>query len=191
MRRADLKNQRRAAGFTLFEMVISIIAIVILYMVAEQRLNELPAAAERANFYAVLEQLKTGVRFSMLDTLTTSGTGEVNALAEQNPMSLLLETPSNYRGEMFVVTDNVPYRNSWYFETSTNELVYVVGGSSVPDVVVHIGGIPTMLGQIRFRIGNRYSQDANRQGQTWEGVSLAQVYDYTWRQREEMPIELN
>lgn len=187
-------------------MVVSIIVIVILYMVAEQRLNQLPAAAERANFYGVLEQIKTGVNFEMVNRLASGRHGEIRELEGSNPMLFLIEAPSNYRGELALVTDAVERRNAWYFESSTGELVYVVGGASIPDVWVTIGGTPVNLGQIRLKLANYYS-NANdpvnasqapvsgrapeHAGGNWEGLVLAPVYNYTWERRPEQPVELN
>lgn len=186
-------------------MVVSIIVIVILYMVAEQRLNELPAAAERANFYGVLEQIKTGVSFEMVTRLAAGRGSEIAALEGANPMRFLIEAPSNYQGELELVTDAVPRRNTWYYETSTGELVYVVGGASIPDVWVRIGGIPVNLGQIRLKLANYYSRpedpvnasqlpvsergEGATQGK-WEALVLAPVYEYEWSRRPEQPIEL-
>jgi len=206
VRRAKGNRSGRAAGFTLFEMVVSIIVIVILYMVAEQRLNELPAAAERANFYGVLEQIKTGVNFDMVNKLAAGRQSEIRALEGTNPMLLLIEAPSNYHGELKLVTDSVDRRNAWYFETSTGELVYVVGGASIPNVWVTLGGVPVNLGQIRLKLANYYSRAADpvnasqlplserapaHPGENWQGLVLAPVYAFTWERRPEQPVELN
>lgn len=197
----------RSRGFSLFEMVVVICAIVILYMVAEERLNELPGAAERANFYAVMEQIKTGVSFEMVNKLAAGGTGEIRALEGTNPMKLLIEGPSNYEGELARVTDAVERRNAWYFETDTGELVYVVGGASIPDVLVTIAGRPVNYGQIRFKIMNVYdeeeapqpsasalSRDSSRQPaqiKKWQALLLRPVNEFVWERRAEQPIPLN
>jgi hypothetical protein len=187
-------------------MVVTICSIVILYMIAEQRLNDLPAAAERASFFAVLEQIKSGVTFEMV-TRVAAGEGQrIRELEGTNPMDLLIEAPSNYRGELDRVTDAVDRRNAWYFETSTGELVYVVGGSSIPDVEVVIGGIPVHPGQIRLKIMNIYAAANENQGAAglvrgsqspaadqdrWEGLLLLPVREYSWERRPVQPVPLN
>lgn len=204
MRRGkDYSRRHRSRGFSLFEMVVVICSIVILYMVAEQRLNELPGAAERANFHAVLEQIKTGVNFEMVTRLAAGRGGEIQGLEGSNPIDFLIEAPSNYRGELERVTDDVELRNSWYFETSTGELVYVVGGASIDDVKVIIGGIPVNLGQIRLKLTNLYDpvegeddatsgsgrQDQNTRGTgNWQALILLPVREFTWERRPEQPI---
>lgn len=191
MSRARAGSRRKAnAGFTLFEMVVAICSIAILYMIAEQRINELPAAAERASFQGVLEQLKAGVTLAMVTGVADGRAGQRNGLAGSNPMHLMLETPSNYLGELPEVTDAVRRRNAWYFETATGQLVYVVGGGSIGDVLVQVAGRPVHLGQIRFRIEDLYSTGAggvvpgsrlpSGANASWQGVQLVPVYEFSW-----------
>lgn len=184
----------KAGGFTLFEMVVAICTIAILYMIAEQRINDLPAAAERASFQGVLEQIKTGVTLAMVSNMAKGSSGATQGLAGTNPMHYLLEGPSNYLGELDVVDDMVRRRNAWYFEKSTGDLVYVVGGNSIDDVVVTIAGVSVNLGQIRFRIENLYDNgqggvvhgsrypDAAALGR-WQGVQLVPVHEFSWESR--------
>lgn len=201
MRQArQVRGRNRAAGFTLFEMVVVICSIAILYMVAEERINELPAAAERANFLAVLEQVKTGVTLEMLGLLADDQSGAVQEMAGGNPMSWLLEAPVNYLGEQDLVTDALRRRNAWYFETTSGQLVYLVGGNSIGDVQVIIATIPVYPGQIRFRIeslyddgrgGVVYGSDLGPQAErlTWEGVQLVPVHEFSWESRAVLQIQ--
>lgn len=192
-------GRKHNSGFTLFEMVVVICCIVILYRVAEQRLNELPAAAERASYYAILDQLKVSVNFEMYSKMARADFNGAKSLEGTNPMELLLETPSNYRGVLVEVTDsNVDSRASWYFESSSGELVYVVGGRSIDDVFVEIGKIPVNYGQIRLKISNMYSEpempdgdqvETNVTGQ-WEAVLLEPKWTYTWARREDIPAAI-
>lgn len=193
-------GSRTAGGFTLFEMVVVICSIAILYMVAEQRINELPAAAERANFLAVLEQVKTGTSLELFGRLASGQSGNVRAMAGSNPMDWLLDAPVNYLGEENVVSDALRRRNAWYFETVSGELVYVVGGSSIGDVRVLIATIPVFPGQIRFRVENVYDDGAGgvvygsdipqgREPSTWEGVQLVPVHEFSWEQRGELQVQ--
>lgn len=193
---------KKCRGFTLFEMVVVICSIVILYMVAEQRMNQLPAAAERASYFAILDQLKIAVNFEMYTRMARGDFTGIQGLEGTNPMALLLETPRNYRGELAVVTDrNIERRGSWYFETSTGELVYVVGGASIEDVVMDIGSIAVNYGQIRLRLANVYS-DRRQPGNVensghipadsprWEALLLQPKWEYTWLERQATPVPI-
>lgn len=172
-------------------MVVVICSIVILYMVAEQRMNELPAAAERANFFAVLEQIKTGMNLEMITRVTSGNSWNTNDMVGTNPMRFLLDQPRNYRGELEEVTDRNSTRRSWYFETSTGQLVYVVGGPSIEDVRVTIASIPVNLGQIRFRLENVFDEPGGEgNSRSWQGLQLQPVRPYEWERRQETPVEL-
>ena len=187
-------------------MVVVICSIVILYMVAEERLNELPGAAERANFYAVMEQIKTGVSFEMVNKLAAGQAGEIRSLEGTNPMKFLIEAPNNYEGELARVTDAVERRNAWYFESTTGELVYVVGGASIEDVLVTIAGVSVNLGQIRFKLTNVYDEEEasslsassvprglsrDSGAKKWQALLLQPVNEFVWERRPEQPIPLN
>ena len=188
-----IEQKQFSNGFTLFEMVVVICSIVILYMVAEQRLNELPAAAERASYFAVMDQLKIGVNFEMYTGIAKGEMTRVRGLEGSNPMDLMLEAPRNYRGVLQEVTDtNIERRSSWYFESGTGELVYVVGGASIDDVWVTYGNTEVNYGQIRLKIENVYrgsEDDASTPGQ-WEAVLLEPVRPFRWERREEEPVEI-
>ncbi len=194
---------KKNGGFTLFEMVVVICSIVILYMVAEERLNSLPAAAERANFFAIYEQIKTGVRFDMYSKLASGELSSLKMLEGTNPMEMLLEFPSNYFGELVEVTDtNINRRNSWYFETSTGELVYVVGGASIDDVWITFGNTEVNLGQIRLRLTNVYRDEIGNDEvlassvvgesleQSWQALLLQPVRPFRWNLQSEQPVEI-
>jgi competence protein ComGC len=187
-------SHAREKGFTLFEMVVVICSIVILYMVAVQRLDQIPAAAERAGFYGMLSQIRGAVQLEMMSSLASGRQNELIAMEGTNPMAFFLELPSNYRGELEEVTDRNVERGNWYFETSTGQLVYVVGGRSIADVEVTIGGIPVNYGQIRWRLENVYDERDQDQGDTarnrWQGLLLQEVYPFTWQSRPEAPIEI-
>ena len=182
------KMPRSSQGFTLFEMVVVICVIVILYMVAAQRLSELPAAAERASFYGTLGQIKAGVNFEMISKLTSQKSSELRNLSGANPMAFLLETPNNYRGEQEWVNDRNAQRGGWYYETSSGELVYVISGSSINDVFVELSGMMVNYGQIRLKLTNIYKGNGVGQQGNWQGLSLVEVMPFRWERRQDLPI---
>ncbi len=194
------RQKEKEHGFTLFEMVVTICVIVIVYMVAVQRLNEIPAAAERAGFYGMLSQIRAAVQLEMVSKLTAGRQHELLQLEGANPMNFFLEQPGNYQGELEEVTDRNVERANWYFETSTGQLVYVVGGRSITDVHVTIGGIPVNYGQIRWRLTNVYANDSGanpgaaedegRNRGSWQGLVLQEVYPFEWDRRPETPVNI-
>ena len=191
MRRGETKKRiEKSKGFTLFEVVLVMCLIVFLYMTAEQRINEMPAAAERAAFYGVVAQLKTGINLQMLAQVAGGRFDVLRAMEGSNPMNLMLETPSNYRGELPSLDVAALPRASWYFDQSRGELVYLVGEQSVPDVLVNAGAGPVNLGQIRLRIVGSYGRGAQRVGSqgSWEGLLLQPVLPFEWANRATLPV---
>lgn len=188
----------RQKGFTLFEMVVVICLIVMLYTLAQQRVSEMPAAAERASFHAVLAQLKAGVNLAMLGSLSRGDWGRLQSMEGANPMEFLLETPANYRGELEASMDlAVLPRASWYYVRSSGELLYLVGEANVPNVSVLIGGRPVNMGQLRLKVmrarggqNNRTLAAVGGQGASagrWQGLLLIPVMPYEWEGRLASP----
>lgn len=151
----------RAGGFSLFELVVFIICVAIIYAYAANRFAEFPAAAERANFTAVLTQMQSGVNLEFL-LGRASGTKGMEAFEGVNPMDLLLEPPSNYLGSFSGVDETTLPRRSWYFNSQDGELVYLVEASDNVYFVTNGSRIPT--GRLSFRLDTRYRYEDTRTG---------------------------
>lgn len=195
----------------MFELVVVICLIVLLYMIAEDRLNELPAAAERAGFYGVLAQVKTGMNIEMMSRISRGAAPGARELEGANPMDFLLEVPGRYRGEVESVDDPALRRASWYYDRSREELVYLVGEESIQDVTLTVAGVEVNAGVIRFRVVSAYgrensdsllAQAGERQGGlqalrdrevsgSWQGLLLLPVYPFEWEQRAETPVDIS
>lgn len=167
-------------------MVIVIFCISLLYVVAERRMNDLPAAAERASFYAVLEQIRSGVKLAMLSGVARQDVRSLQALEGSNPMRFALETPRNYRGEISGVNQARLVPRSWYFDTARGELLYVPGANSVDKVRLLTPGRESDTSVIRLRLSNVYAHDVGGQPVKWEGLLLRPVVDFVWEMEEEL-----
>ena len=147
-------NPRHSGGFSLFELVAFIIVSAIIYSVAVNRFSEFPAAAERANFQAVLTQVQTGVS---LETMLGLSTGSIRSMQDYiglNPMDLLLKPPSNYLGAFDALNVAETQRRSWYFDNRTRELVYLVNASENVFLLQNSIAVPT--DELRFGIVMTY-----------------------------------
>jgi type II secretory pathway pseudopilin PulG len=143
-------NPKKNKGFSLFELVAFIIVSAIIYSVAVNRFSDFPEAAERANFRAVVIQMQTGVS---LETMLGLSTGNIRAMQDYvglNPMDLLLKPPSNYLGAFAEFDENAQRRRSWYFDSRTKELVYLVNAAENVYLIQNSIAIPTA--EIRFGI---------------------------------------
>lgn len=146
----NLRLGSSAKGFSLFELVVFIISVAIIYAFAANRFADFPAQAERANFIAVTTQLQSSLNIELMTVLASGQRGMEEAFEGLNPMDLLLRPPANYLGEFYNVDSSSLDRRSWYFEESRDELVYLV--NDVGGVFYEVDGIRAPTEEIRFKV---------------------------------------
>lgn len=193
LRRAPLSS---SAGFSLFELVVFIVAVAIIYAYAANRFAEFPAQAERANFTAITTQLQSSLNLEVITVLASGRGGLIDVFEGINPMDLLLRPPSNYRGAYHQdATDSLP-RRSWYFDGVKQELVYLV--NDIDRASYQISGVLVPTEEIRFvvRVGQsetdvvsgldvtlaerRGSVSASNRKSRISGVVLDPVFPFIW-----------
>jgi general secretion pathway protein G len=185
---ASTGARRAQQGFSLFELVVYLLVASMLFATVMNRYREFPGEAERANFTAILAQLKAGVNLQMMDMIASSDWGRAAELEGSNPMDLMLEQPSNYVGAFAMVELAAMPRRVWYFDTTRGELVYLADNADNLYVTREDGSAPS--DNVRFRIN---SMRAEAEAETdaalsrWQGLTLLPVEPYTWRQ---VPLEL-
>ena len=189
---------RRNRGFSLFELVVFIISVAIIYAYAANRFAEFPAQAERASFIAVLTQLQTGINLELISAVTGGNRGAASALEGVNPMDLMLLPPSNYLGAYAMAPTEDFQRRSWYFDSSSNELVYLINDAGGVYISNNDRRVP--VDEIRFRVTADYGEvdlqsgldvkvasrsevipDENRRSRL-NGVILEPVVPFFWEQ---------
>lgn len=144
----------RQQGFSIFELVVFIIIIAIIYATAANRFSEFPEAAEKGNFQAVTMQIQAGVSMQLLADLTAGRGQNLRHYDGSNPMDLLLEAPSNYLGSFDIVDTSRLSRRSWYFDKPVGELVYLVNASD--NVFFLVDGVTIPTDEIRFKVVVQY-----------------------------------
>jgi len=197
LRHHTLPNYRKAKGFSLFELVVFIILVAIIYATAANRFADFPGQAERANFLAVTTQLQTAINLEMMIGLGTGRIRSAERMDGVNPMDLMLQPPSNYIGVFDLVDRERVQRRTWYFDRSRGELVYLVNDTT--GVYLVNNGIDVPTDEIRFRIMVEYGEEDMRSGLPVEiaendgsivppenrrtrlrGVLLRPVFPYKW-----------
>lgn len=173
----------RQTGFSLFELIVYMLISSIMFAAAFNRYQAYPAEAERANFTAILGQLKVGVNLKMIMAVTSGSGDERAALAGSNPMDLMLQTPGNYLGAFSSVDESELPRRSWYFDDTFGELVYLADRADNLYAVTPQGRISS--DRIRLHIVDIYTDSGERP--RWQGVSLEAVEPYEWLSQ---PLEL-
>ncbi|MFM1897480.1 MAG: hypothetical protein RLZZ385_2554 [Pseudomonadota bacterium] len=178
-------------GFSLFELVVFIICVAIIYASASNRFADFPGEAERANFLAVTAQIQAAVNLELMMGMVERNGRGMEEYQSANPMDFLLEAPSNYLGEFF--TPNVASlpKRSWYFDQQTRELVYLINDAE--DVYLVQNGVQVPTTEIRFHIELEYrgeglatisvtnaEQLAANRGRRLAGMVLRPVTPYVW-----------
>ncbi len=122
------KYSQQQRGFSLFELVVFILSVAIIYSYAAQRFSTYPSDAEKANFEAVTAQLQSSIT---LQSYNAQVRGDLDGLRQSlvgaNPMLLMLRPPRNYLGEISNANVETLSRRSWYFDVDKGELVYLIG----------------------------------------------------------------
>ncbi len=152
---------RRSRGFSMFELVVYIISVSIIYAYASNRFVAFPADAERANFIAILTQLQSGVSLEFNLGMSRSKSG-VEALAGVNPMDLMMRAPSNYLGAFSAADPASMPRRSWYFDLQSRELVYLV--ENTEQVYLNVNGSLVPASSLRFKLEIAYTNEDPQTG---------------------------
>lgn len=156
IRRLKTPGFNKNRGFSLFELVAFIISVAIIYAYAANRFAEFPAQAERASFIAVITQLQTGINLELISAVTGGNTGAAAHLEGINPMDLMLLPPSNYLGAFSGAPSADFPRRSWYFDNTSDELVYLVNDSG--GVYLSINNQRVPVDEIRFSVSPDYGE---------------------------------
>ena len=118
-----MKNQQ---GFSLLELMLAVILVVVLYVITVDRILPLRGDAEAAHVATTLGTLRSSIGMEIAARLLRNEIRTVPDMDGANPMRWLADPPENYLGEVAgVKPENLPLGH-WYFDLDTRELVYIV-----------------------------------------------------------------
>lgn len=198
----------KSKGFSLFELIVYILLVSIVFSASMRRFSDFPGEAERANFLAISMQLKAAVNLQMMNAIAAGNWENLGPIENTNPMDLMLETPSNYAGAFNLVDEQTMPRRTWYFDSFNGQLVYLANDSS--NLFSTLGDGTSTISEIRYRIVQKYAGDARRsdeglgidagtvtglndpslrassgnnsgsRGRNWQGLVLEEVTPFNW-----------
>jgi prepilin-type N-terminal cleavage/methylation domain-containing protein len=176
---APTPQPSRAAGFSLLELVVVVVAVGILVGVVLDRLLPLIGRAERVAFLQVQSDLQSALLLEAAERITSGESNRLAELASGNPMRLFLKPPSNYVGPLSARDADGVRSASWYFDEESGRLAYRVGRHTRFDP---LGGAPD---RVEFRVAFVFE---DRDGDAafdpahdrFGGLRLEPTHAYSW-----------
>ena len=162
--------KKRAAGFTLLELVVVIFIASVLAAVFVERLFYYQERAEKASLELVLARTKMGLQIRMAELIMTRRQRQIIDLELENPMKWFEELPANYAGEY----SSPATPGNWYYATREHELVYVPHNDAY--LVAGAAGVK----ELRFRVVIPMQDDGATGARTPAGVTLKPAREYQW-----------
>lgn len=117
-------------GFTLIELVLVVIIIVVMMGLFLNRFTYYQEQAEKTAMESVVGTLQSALTMQYGQLLTRGKMADLPALAQDNPMNWLQKKPRNYSGEFYDPTPLAVDSGNWVFDLKSRELVYVLRNSS-------------------------------------------------------------
>jgi type II secretory pathway pseudopilin PulG len=123
---ADPRPDKRQSGFTLLELVIVIILVIVLFLTAWWRLLPLRGDAEAAHVASTIGALRSALGLHVAETVVEDSLQAIADLEHGNPVPLLAQPPADYAGEHTEPENAEIPPGSWYFQPLVGELRYRV-----------------------------------------------------------------
>ena len=147
---------------------MSLLIIAILLGVFLDRALYYRELAEKAAMEQVALDLRSSVNLKVAELVLVNKFADLEPLAAQNPMDLLVRKPGNYRGVLAGGQAQEVVPGNWYFDSTSKEVVYYVdsGRYFVPDE------------QRRMRVAWRVKlvQESGAAAPQWARLELVQPY---------------
>lgn len=174
-RRRDCRRSRRCAGgIALFEIVLVIIMISVLFLVAMQRLLPLRGQAEAAMVVSSIGAMQASLGSEVAARVLREGADALPDLAASNPVDLLLKPPGGYQGARASVDPTALAPGEWAFDTGRGVLIYRVRYAQYFE-----GGLMDPP-RGEWQIELHYAGDSNAPGDI-RGVLLSPLAGTRWR----------
>lgn len=149
----------RNAGFTLLELTIVVLVILVLFLAALNELLPLRARVERSEVLVTVGSMRRALGYEMARRVLEEPAGGPEALVGSNPVLWLATPPRNYVGELTGEAAAAVAPGSWYFDPAEGVLVYRVE---------HEDGFTGKDQRIRLRVALRF-EDRDGDGRYQRG----------------------
>ena len=117
---------RRARGFSLIELAITLALISVLAGLLLERMVYYQEVAEKASMEQVAADLRSSVNLRAAELVLDNGFAELDELVLKNPFELLAQKPQNYLGVLDGPSPEQVPGGKWYFDKRSKEVVYSI-----------------------------------------------------------------
>ncbi|MGZ3236522.1 MAG: type II secretion system protein [Burkholderiaceae bacterium] len=116
---------RSLRGFSLLELMVSVMVISVAGIILLNRLSYYQEMAEKADMEYTISALKSALRMRMATLMIEGRAQEFRSLAQENPMDWLEQKPANYLTLELPHDPRFTLAGHWYFDSAKRVLVYL------------------------------------------------------------------
>ncbi|EAR61210.1 pilus assembly FimT family protein [Neptuniibacter caesariensis] len=164
---------RLNSGFSLLELVVSILIISVLMTFGYIKLESMAEGIERVSFDGARNNIQAQLTIRVTEWYAKQQNVVAEELTGTNPVELIQLRPSNYRGELKLEELDEAPPEHWYFVTDNSWLVYKAKR------IENLENEFEMENIIPFQIRIRFGQAEQTQGLA-VGADLQALYAYKW-----------
>lgn len=115
----------KMSGFTFFELAVAVALIGVLSAILLSRVVFYQEQVEIARVQRLVASLRSALQLKAATLFIAHRYDQMERLAEENPMSWLVEAPTNYVGEYYAPDKQKIPDGNWYFDRQDRTLVYL------------------------------------------------------------------
>lgn len=162
-------------GFSLLELVVSILVVAVLMAVAYIKLERLAEDVERVSFEGVRNNIQAQVTLKVAYWFAEQQRVSKEMLEKKNPIDLVKHKPTNYGGELDYNELLVAPSERWYFVSDKRWLVYKVKRST--QLINEFEQTEILPFQLTVRFQHKHKD----QGIATE-INLQSLYFFSWQE---------
>lgn len=116
----------RAHGFSLFELIVVICIMGVLFALFANRILSYQELAEKTAMEATAGNIQSALNLQFAQIQTRGHPSDVDMLLIDNPIKWMQKLPSNYAGEFYDASPRSVMPGHWLFDLKSRELIYVM-----------------------------------------------------------------
>jgi len=132
LRNKAMRTARAEAGFSLLELALVTVIVVILMLLSLRQIHVYQGELEQAELMQTVATLRAGMNIRIANLLASDKRAEIVQMAGQNPVDWLEQKPKNYLGVFYAPKSQDLAEGNWYYDKNNKTLVYLLNNSKFP-----------------------------------------------------------